>query len=122
MFPDTEEGLLRLPGVVLGHRAGAGEQVAGAGVVAQPRPGGHDRSIPFARQVLDGRPAGGEGQEIGRGVGHGGLLQHDLRQPDPVRIGTDSAVVRPDPPRQGAGMGVVPGQQVLADVGAAGHT
>ena len=30
------------------------------------------------RQVGHGGPAPGEGQEIGRGMRHGGLLQHDL--------------------------------------------
>ena len=37
-----------------------------------------------------------------------GLLQHDFRQPDPIRIG---ALARQRPPRQPAAMPVVPVEQ-----------
>ena len=38
-------GVREDPAVLAGHGAGAGQQVAGAGVVAEPRPGGHHLAV-----------------------------------------------------------------------------
>ena len=39
------------------HRPGAGEQIAGAGIIAEPRPGGHHLAVVGRGQRLDRRPA-----------------------------------------------------------------
>ena len=67
---------------------GAGEQVAGAGVVAEPRPGGHDILVPGARARS---PTEGQrrvnSRKYRRRVRDRGLLEHDLGQPHPIGIG-----------------------------------
>ena len=55
------------------------------------------------------RPLGQEFLEVRPDDFHGGLLQHDFRQPDGVRVGR-RALARP--PRHDAAMTVIPGQQV----------
>ena len=62
-----------------------------------------------AASAVDRRPARQEFGVIGPDRLHGGLLQHDLRQPDPVGIG---ALARARPPRQHAAVAVVPGEQI----------
>ena len=57
---------------------GAGEQIAGAGVIAEPRPGGHDLAVLRGGERLDRRPARRERLEIGLHRGDRGLLQHHL--------------------------------------------
>ena len=60
------------------------------------------------------RPAGQETRIIRRDGLHGRLLQHDLRQPDAVRL-RPFALARPPSlhaPRQHPGVAVVPGQEV----------
>ncbi len=77
----------------------------GAAVVSQPAPcGKHSR---FLRQGKSGN-----GREQGQKAGvvvedgsHPGLLQHDLGDPDAVGVGGS-------PPREIAGVGIEPGQQL----------
>ena len=92
----------------LHHRLRAGMQVARPRVVAEARPGPQHLLERRRRQLLDRRPALEEPRVIGRDRLHRGLLQHDLGQPDPVRIGR---LARPRAPRQHAAMPVVPGEQ-----------
>ena len=104
------------------HRTRAFQQVAGAGVIAKARPFGHHIGILCRGKGRHIRPAGGEPREIVFYRGDSRLLQHDLAQPDAVGVGHDPghAVLRRHPPRQGAGVGVVPFQQdrrQLADGG-----
>ena len=54
------------------------------------------------------RPAGSKAREIRRDRLHGGLLQHDLGEPDAVRIG---ALAMSGAPRQHAAVPIVPGEQ-----------
>jgi len=92
-----------------GHFASTGQQVAGAGVVTEACPGGHDFRVRRSRQRFHGRPAAGELGEIGFYRRDRGLLQHDFGQPDPVGIGRRRAGRRT--PRQIAGVGIVPVEQ-----------
>ena len=91
-----------------GHDIGAGMEIAGAGVVAQPGPGREHVVERGTGQGVDGRPALEEAAEVVADRGHGGLLQHDLRQPHVIGIG---AFPGRGAPRQGATMSVVPGKQ-----------
>ena len=94
--------------VALDHGAGAGVQVAGAGVIAQPGPGLQDVAERRRRQRLEIGPARQEARIIGRDGLDRGLLQHDLGEPDPVRIG---ALAGRRPPRQFPAVAVVPGEE-----------
>ena len=96
---------------VLPHdQAGGGQQVAGAGIVAQALPG--------VQHFLLG--SGGQGGQVGKALHpaqkiadaafHLGLLEHDLRDPD--FIGRILA-----PPGQGPGIGGEPGEQGLLQLG-----
>jgi hypothetical protein len=105
VFPGTEEALRDLPG------PGAGQQVAGAGIVTQPCPGSHDLRIIGGGKVIHRRPQGQEPGEVWAHSRNRGLLQHHLRQPDPVGIGRRRS--RRRAPGQDAGIGVVPVQQVF---------
>ncbi len=102
-----------------GHFAGAFQQVARAGVVAEAGPGGHHLGILGGRQRLDPGPAAGEIEEIGDDGGDGGLLQHDLAEPDPVRVGPIAAAWG-HAPGQHAGVAVVPIQNFAGGVVHAG--
>src|SRR5688572_3116461 len=83
-------------------------QIAGARVVAEPGPRRHDIMNVGFRQIAHRRPAPQERLVIGLYRRHRGLLQHDLAQPDMIRIGGLSG---PGAPRQAPPMPVVPGQQ-----------
>ena len=87
---------------------GALVQLARPGVVAQTRPFGQHLIEAGGGEVGNARPAGDEAAEIGRDGGNRGLLQHDLRQPYPVGIG--SAAGR-GTPGQIAAVAVIPGKQ-----------
>jgi hypothetical protein len=91
-----------------GHGAGASMKIAGTGVIAQAGPGREHVVERGFGQRLDGGPAFDKAAEIVADRGHGGLLQHDLRQPDDVGIGAFSGRRAP---RQGATMSIVPGKQ-----------
>ena len=80
-------------------------QVARPCVVAKPSPGGHHildgrrRQIPHRREPTDEPPI------MRYDGGDRGLLQHDLGQPDPVRV---RRLARLGPPRQSAAVPVIP--------------
>ena len=71
----------------LDHRLRAGMQVAGARVIAEPGPCAQHVVERRRRQRVDRRPARQESRVIRRDRLDGGLLQHDLGQPDPIRVG-----------------------------------
>ncbi len=76
------------------HRPRAGMQVAGARVVAEPGPEPQHVVERRRRQRADVRPAREEAREIGPDRLHGGLLQHDFGQPDPVGIVASPGLAR----------------------------
>ena len=87
---------------------GAGVQVAGAGVIAEP--------LPLMQHVVErrcgkranvGKPRH-ESVKIRGDRDDRGLLQHDLAEPYQIGIG---ALARQRAPRQIAAMAVVPGEQ-----------
>ena len=71
--------------MALGDDLRALVQIAGAAVVAKPRPGGEDVIQGRFGQRLHRRPAGEERLVVGDDRLDGRLLQHDLRQPDARR-------------------------------------
>ena len=95
------------------HGAGAGQQVAGTGIIAQPRPGGHQVGVGAGGQILHRRPADRELLEIGADRRNRGLLQHHFGQPDAIGIGRIGA--RRRTPGQTPGMDVIMGQQIPCD-------
>ena len=92
----------------------AGMKVARAAVVSQPRPGVHDGLGRRGRQRLHIGETREESREIGLHRLHRRLLQHDLRQPDPVRIGPLDGL---RPPWQLAPVPVIPDQQIRSGSG-----
>ena len=98
---------------LVGDDLGTGLQVARAGVVAEAGPGLHHVFARRGSERFHIRPARDEVLEIGFDRRDAGLLQHDLREPDAVRIRLHAAraVLRPDAPGELAGMAVVPGEQ-----------
>ena len=103
--------------VIARHDAGALQEVARPGVVAQTRPFGHDGGILSRGKPLNGWPKLGEPQIIGPDRGDGRLLQHDLGQPDPIGVGRNARapVCRADPPREHARVRVIPIQKTARD-------
>ena len=89
-------------------RAGAGVQVAGAGVVAEAGPGGHHRRLGCRRQGRDIGEAREEAFVVGCDRGHRCLLQHHLAEPDAIGVGRRAGRRAPG---QGAAVPVVPGEQ-----------
>ena len=83
-------------------------EVAGARVIAEPGPQLEHVLDVGLRQRRHGREPRHEPRVIGRNRRHGGLLQHDLGKPHPIGIG---GLARRCPPRQGAAMAVIPGEQ-----------
>ena len=109
------------------HRLCTGHQVAGAGIIAQPRPCRHYLALVGGGQRGDCGPALGETLEIGDDGGDGGLLQHHFRQPHPIGIGPirprylAGHLARPFAPRQHAGIRVIPAQQPGGHAASAAH-
>ena len=95
------------------YQPGAGKQVAGAGIIAKPSPGGHDLGIGRTGQRLNGRPAPHEGFEIGTGMGDGRLLEHDLGQPHPIGVRFQAGF---SPPRQRPLIHSIPTQKRLGGI------
>ena len=91
----------------------AGMQVARPRVVAEALPSVQDGVEVGGGEILDARPARDEGIEVGRHRGGGGLLQHDLAQPHPVRVGGHA---RWSAPGQVPPLPVVPGEQRSGEV------
>ena len=75
------------PPCCAGHRLRAGMQVARAGVIAEPGPGLEHVVERRRGQRVDIRPARQEFRVIRPDRLDGGLLQHDLGQPDVIGIG-----------------------------------
>ena len=101
-------GVREMSAVLRCHGLRAGVQVSRAGVIAEPGPGLEHVVERRRRQRLHIRPARQEFRVIRPDRLHGGLLQHDLRQPHVVRVGP---LARRGTPRQMAAMPVVPGEQ-----------
>jgi hypothetical protein len=70
--------------------AGAAVQVAGAAVVAEPGPVGEDVVERRVGQALHRREAAHPALPVGDDGGHPRLLQHDLGDPDRVRVAAPS--------------------------------
>ena len=79
-------GLGEVAAVLVRHDAGAGMEVAGAGVVAEPGPDGEHLAELGAGERLHVGPAAQEIGIAGRDRLDRGLLQHDLAEPDFVRV------------------------------------
>ncbi len=101
-------GLRKASAVLRGHGLRAGVQIARARVVAEPGPQPQHVVERRGRERVHIRPARDEAEKIGRDRLHGGLLQHDLGQPDAIRIG---GLAAQRAPRQLAAVAVVPGEQ-----------
>ena len=95
--------------VQLDHRLRAGMQVAGACVVAKAGPELEHILQRGRGKLCDGRKAREEARIVGSDRLHGGLLQHDLGEPDAIRV---CAFAFPCAPRQHAAVAVVPAQQI----------
>ena len=91
-----------------GDHLRAGVQVAGAGVVAKPGPGGQHGFQRRRGQRVHRREAAYEAFIVGYDRRDRGLLQHDLAEPDAVR---DRRLAGLRAPRQAAPMAVIPAQQ-----------
>jgi hypothetical protein len=80
-------GVGEAPAMLAHDGPGAGDEIAGTRIIAEPGPGGHHLRLVGVRQRLHARPAAGELLKIGNDGGDGRLLQHHFRQPDPIGIG-----------------------------------
>ena len=91
---------------------GAGVEVAGAGVVAEARPFDEHGFERCGGEIGDGGPEAQEPRIVLADRRDGGLLQHDLAEPDAIGIGAACRrpVGRRDPPGQIARVAVVPGE------------
>ena len=98
-----------MPAVLLDDDLGAGVEMAGPRIVAEPCPGLHDRVRERLGQDLHGGEPLDESEVERLHRRHRRLLQHDLREPDPVGI---DRIARLRPPRQNAPMAVVPGEEI----------
>ena len=108
----------KTPAMLRRDHPGAGEQIAGPRIIAEPRPGSHHVGAVGQGKVAHGRPARREPLEIGLHRRDGGLLQHRLGQPYPVRVGKGGTGL--STPGQAAAVDIVPGQQFFGD-GIDGH-
>ncbi len=87
---------------------GAGVEVTRPCIIAEPGPLLHDRLRRRGGQRGDIRPALAKSLEIGLYRRDRRLLEHDLREPDEIRIGGGA---RQGPPGQNAAMAIIPGEQ-----------
>ncbi len=90
------------------HLPGGAQQIAGARVVPQAAPQRQDLFFAGRRQGRDRGEPLDEALVVGDGRLRPGLLEHDLRHPDAVRIGHA-------PPGEIAMAAAVPGQQQAGD-------
>ena len=95
--------------VMRDHRLGAGMQMPRARVIAEPGPQLEHVLERGCRERAHVRPARGKAREIRRDRLRRGLLQHDLGEPNPIRVGP---LARHGAPRQRATVAVVPGQEI----------
>ena len=98
------------------HGPRTGQQIAGAGVIAEPRPSRHHLGVGGTSKRCNCRPAVGKADKISTNCRHRGLLQHHLGKPDAIgiRAQTSRAIRRRYPPRHHSGMPVIPNQQLIA--------
>ena len=106
--PQLGQVLRQLPAMALGDGTSTGMQVAGAGVITEPLP-----QIQHLVERGRGKRANigktrHESVKIGTDGGDGGLLQHDLAEPDPIRVGAPTGRRAPG---EIAAMAVVPRQE-----------
>ena len=87
-------------------------EVAGAGVVAEAGPFDEDGVEGGGGEIVDGGPEVEEAAVVVLHRADGGLLEHDLAEPDAVGIGlfAGGAVGGRDAPGEGSGVAVVPGE------------
>ena len=106
-------GCRKHPAMIGHNRAGTGQQVARAGIIAQPRPSLHHCGVGGCGQRRNIGPKRCKAMEIAAHRRHRGLLQHHLGQPDPIRVWALARrpVGRPHAPGQHAGVAVIPGQK-----------
>jgi len=99
--------------VIRCDRPCAFQQVPGACVIAKPGPFPHDRRVIGGCQIAHGWPKCGEAVEICLDRSNGGLLQHDLGQPDAIWVRHDPgrAICGADAPRQRARVAIIPVQK-----------
>ena len=71
-----------------GNDAGTGDQIAGAGIIAQSGPEIEHLIIGGGGEIGDGGKMLEKTLEIGYDGGDRGLLEHDFAEPDPVGIGS----------------------------------
>ena len=86
----------------------AGMQIASASVVAKARPGGRTRHRAARRQAPRRSGSGLRSARSRVSPPHRGLLEHDLAEPDAIRI---RRLARLRAPGQNAAMAIVPGEQ-----------
>ena len=96
--------------VALDDGAGAGVQIAGAGVVAEPLPQVQDLVEGGRGERRNVRPARDELVKIRSDGRYAGLLQHDFAEPDMIGIWMTAGRY---PPRQVSALAIVPGEQLL---------
>ncbi len=87
------------------HLPGASNEVAGPGIVAEPRPFAQHLFVRCGGKRFDGRPALDEAAEARLDRGDRGLLQHDFAQPH--NIGGRRRTSRRASPGQRPGMAVI---------------
>src|SRR5262245_14781733 len=101
--------------MALDHGLGAGVEMARARVIAEPGPELEYVLERRRRERAHARPARGKAREIGHDRLDGGLLQHDLGEPDAIGVGP---LAGERAPGKFAAMAVVPGQEVGTEIGA----
>ena len=101
--------VLREDAAVIGdHRLRRGDQIARAGIITEPRPGGHHLGILRGGEAREIGPARHPRRESRPHRGDRRLLQHHLRQPDAIGIGRFAGQRAP---WQHTAMAIVPGEQ-----------
>jgi len=89
-------------------------EIARAGVITEARPHPHNLLGWRAGKIADSGESFAKRFPIGCGVRDRGLLQHNFRQPDAVRVGVSVAtlpVFGTDAPWEGAAFLVIPTQE-----------
>ena len=102
---ERAQGRLGRRKTIASHGLGAGIKISRPRVIAKPRPGRENLVARCGRQRFRARPSRHECLEIGNDGFDRGLLQHDLRKPDHVRIGR---LARTRAPRKIAPRAVIP--------------
>src|SRR4029077_13517647 len=102
-------GIGKLAAILLDDHASAAMKIARARVIAQPLPG-MEHLIEVGRgQILHCRPAGKKIAKVRTDGRDRRLLQHDLAEPDMIRVG---ALAGLRPPGQAPAVAVIPGEEL----------